>query len=114
MDTPQRSAVRRTVVPVALGALAMLAALVGPGWLSGAVAVVGALVAGALNPDEPVRAGVLTVALPVIGGLIRVLVDEPSALGAFVLAAISAAVLALVASHVGAGIQRRRVSAGPV
>ncbi|MSO85934.1 MAG: hypothetical protein EXQ71_00230 [Acidimicrobiia bacterium] len=72
MDTPQRSAVRRTVVPVALGALAMLAALVGPGWLSGAVAVVGALVAGALNPNEPVRAGVLTVALPVIGGLIRV------------------------------------------
>lgn len=99
------------VVPLAVGAVAMLAALVEPSWLSGAVVLVGAVVAGALNPDEPVRAGLLTLALPVLGGVLRVLVDAPSSIGAVLVVSAFAAVWSLVASHVGAGVQRRRLAA---
>lgn len=106
----QPDSVRRTVTPLVLGLAAMLSALVGPGWISGLVALLGAFVAGMLNREEPVRAGLLTVAPPVVGGLARVLVDKPSALGALVFAATGAAAFAMVASHVGAGLQRRRKS----
>jgi hypothetical protein len=61
-----------------------------------------------LNRDEPVRAGLLTILLPVLGGFLRVLLDQRSAVGALVLTAVAGAALALIASHVGAGVQRRR------
>ncbi|MBK5224342.1 MAG: hypothetical protein JJE52_15995 [Acidimicrobiia bacterium] len=103
---------QRTAVPLAIGAAAMLAAVTGPGWLPGVVALVGAFIAGLLNPDEPVRAGLLTVALPVVGAVIRVLIDEPSAVVGVLMVSVLAAVLALIASHFGAGVARRRVPAG--
>ncbi len=108
MVTGSTRAARRTGVPVAVGALVMLTALIGPGWISGTVAVAGAFVAGWVNPDEPARAGLLTIALPVAGAVVRMLVDRPSAAGALVFGVLAAAALALVASHVGAGMALRR------
>lgn len=96
-------------MPLAIGAVAMLAAF-GPAWLSAIVAIVGAFIAGRLNPNEPVRAGLLTVALPAVGGLVRVLVDDESKLGVLAVAIVAGSVLAVVASYVGAGVQRRRLA----
>ena len=91
----------------------MVAGLVGPDWLSGALALAGAFLAGVLNPYEPVRAGLLAVAVPALAGLIRVLLDEPSALGVLVVAAVGGALLALVASHFAAGVQQRWLRSHP-
>src|SRR5262249_25567871 len=99
---------RRTVVPLAAGAAAMLSALVGVSWLPGAIAAVGASVAGWVNPRDPVRAGLLTVALPAAGAFIRALVDRPSMLGAVLSGTIGLAVIALVLAHFGAGLALRR------
>ena len=115
MTREEPDPVRRTVIPLALGLAAMLASVVAPGWVVGAVALLGPFVAGMLDPDEPVRAGLLTVALPVVGGLIRVRVDHSSALGTLAFAGVCAAAFALIASHLGAGAQRRlgATDAGP-
>lgn len=110
VERPQPPRTRRTVIPVAFGLAAMLASLVGPEWIPGAVALVGPFVCGWLNPDEPVRAGLLTLLLPFLGAFVTVLVEEPSALGALLFAGVVAAGFSLIASHVGAGVQRRRAA----
>lgn len=102
----------RTLGPLGLGLAAMLSALIGPGWIPGTVGLGGAFLAGAINRDEPVRAGLLVIALPVAGAAVRVLVDRPSAVGALLFGMVSLAGLALIASHLGAGMRRRRTVAG--
>lgn len=97
----------RTSVPLGIGALVMLSAL-GPSWAVVIATVIGSFVAGMVDPDAPVRAGLLVLAPAVLAGLVRILVETPESLGRFLLALVSGAVFVLVLSHLGAGVQRRR------
>ena len=99
---------QRTALPLLFGVGALLTALIGLGWLPVVAGFAGAFAAGWINTEEPVRAGLLTIAVPVLAALVRVLVEEPSAVGVLLFAAACAAVFALIASHLGAGMARRR------
>ena len=68
----------------------------------------GACVGGMLNEDEPVLAGLLSGFLPMLGALTAAVIDELSSFDDLMGAFLSFSFVALIASHVGAGVQRRR------
>lgn len=105
---------RSTALPVALGFLPLLFAIAGPGWRALVAAIAAALVAGALCPGQPWRAGLLTVAPAVVVAAVRVSTQASSeiALLVFVLLAFPGVIAAagLVAAHVGAAMARALTS----
>jgi hypothetical protein len=88
-----------------------VAAIAGSDLLIFGVAVVCALVAGAVNAGEPVRSGLLVIAPTVVGGVVRTLA-EPSALPGTLVAAALAAAVAVTVSHIGAGVVLHRRTPG--
>ncbi len=110
MDAQAAPSAKRKVVPIALAALPLLFAIAGPAWRAVVAAVVAALLAGALNPPQPGRVGLLTVAPAVVVAAVRV---SPNVLSSpilflFMLLIFPGVIAAsgLVASYAGAGMAR--------
>lgn len=99
---------RRTGVPVVLGLGALVVALFASQWLVIPVALMASVVAGGVLPESPIRAGVFffvptAIVLLLAGFLIREV--RPTI---FVFPLTGGLMMSLVASHIGAGIARRR------
>ncbi len=110
MEAQAAPSAKRKVVPIALAALPLLFAIAGPAWRAVVAAFVAALAAGAFNPAQPGRAGLLTVAPAVVVAAVRV---SPNALSSptlflFMLLIFPGVIAAsgLVASYAGAGMAR--------
>ncbi len=110
MEAQAAPSAKRKVVTIALAALPLLFAIAGPAWRAVVAALVAALVAGAFNPAQPGRVGLLTVGPAVVVAAVRV---SPNALSSPILflsmLLIFPGVIAasgLVASYAGAGMAR--------
>jgi hypothetical protein len=95
------------VVLIGLGAGAAVALL--PGIVGILALIGGAVLAGWVLPEEPVKAAAFFVLPTAIVGAVRVIVDDAAdVLPSLLIGVVIALVLAAIFTHVGAGIALRR------
>ena len=102
------AAVNESVRPVLVGAAAGLLLLLLPAGAAFVVVIAGALLAGWLLPRAPMKAAVLFIVPTAVMGIVRLVTDDESDVGALIVALVVSTILAAILTHVGAGIALRR------